>query len=235
MSSSSLPVPLSQQDDGAECVVVVATPPSAPDNNIKLLMGEVRPGLWIGNLRSLKVLSKINTFSGGESKNANQWIVISVLESERLLQVARLACQSPANACLVKRHVEWVLPDECQADFLGPRLEEIFRTMDDHHDTQSMCLVHCAAGKSRSVAVCAAYLLHRRYATSLAQALGDIRTVRPCARPNLGFLAALRALQECRGEVATAVQRMQLPNKNRSKEQDEDRMKDEECANKQRN
>lgn len=51
-------------------------------------------------------------------------------------------------------------------------------------------LVHCFQGKSRSVAVAAAFLM-RRDGLSLEQAVALIRTTRPAACPNVGFAAQL--------------------------------------------
>jgi predicted protein tyrosine phosphatase len=70
------------------------------------------------------------------------------------------------------------------------------------------CLVHCAKGCSRSAAVCAAWLLTRRKATTVDQALTMLRAVRPTAHPNLGFVAGLRALEQCHGDLNAAIQRM---------------------------
>lgn len=55
-------------------------------------------------------------------------------------------------------------------------------------------LIHCYQGKSRSVAVCCAYLIqHCNF--SLDAALETIRQVRPIAAPNCGFMAALRRIE----------------------------------------
>jgi atypical dual specificity phosphatase len=52
-------------------------------------------------------------------------------------------------------------------------------------------LVHCFQGKSRSAAVCAAYLMAKS-GCSLEEALDEVRRTRPQAQPNLGFAAQLR-------------------------------------------
>mmetsp|Transcript_16959 Transcript_16959/g.20941 ORF Transcript_16959/g.20941 Transcript_16959/m.20941 type:complete len:110 (+) Transcript_16959:185-514(+) len=54
-------------------------------------------------------------------------------------------------------------------------------------------LVHCLAGKSRSSAVIAAFLLHTNVVDDLQEAMEFIRSNRPNAQPNLGFCAQLRA------------------------------------------
>jgi protein-tyrosine phosphatase len=59
-------------------------------------------------------------------------------------------------------------------------------------------LVHCYQGKSRSCAVCCAYLI-QHYKHSLASAMEVIRSVRPIASPNSGFMTALQRFEEqCR-------------------------------------
>ena len=55
-------------------------------------------------------------------------------------------------------------------------------------------VVHCAFGKSRSVAVVAAYLVEREH-FSLGEALERIRSRRPVACPNPSFLAQLIRLE----------------------------------------
>ena len=54
-------------------------------------------------------------------------------------------------------------------------------------------LVHCFQGRSRSVAVCAMFMMCERGMT-LKEAMTAIRAVRPRAMPNSGFMRALEAL-----------------------------------------
>lgn len=54
-------------------------------------------------------------------------------------------------------------------------------------------LVHCFQGRSRSVAVCAMFMMCERGMT-LEEAMAAIRAVRPRAMPNSGFMRALEAL-----------------------------------------
>ena len=82
--------------------------------------------------------------------------------------------------------------------------------IDDARRDGGTVLVHCVAGRSRSAAVCCAYLMHQAATPlSVAQALHHIRECRPWAEPNSAFLAqleqfalqlALRHLGEGRGE-----------------------------------
>lgn len=65
-------------------------------------------------------------------------------------------------------------------------------------------LIHCYQGKSRSCAVCCAYLI--KYCDhTLMSALDLIREVRPCASPNSGFMVALHKFEaECRAAEENA-------------------------------
>lgn len=57
-------------------------------------------------------------------------------------------------------------------------------------DQNGRILVHCEAGKSRSVSMVLSYLLEYTN-TSLADALAEIQQNRPCASPNIRFLRDL--------------------------------------------
>ena len=56
--------------------------------------------------------------------------------------------------------------------------------------TRKPILVHCAQGRSRSVTICAAYLISKHKMTA-AQALAFIKSSRPMASPNVGFVEQL--------------------------------------------
>lgn len=61
-------------------------------------------------------------------------------------------------------------------------------------------LCHCNAGVSRSVSICIAFLLETRRCSTVDEALALVRTTRPSARPNDGFLQQLRQRER---ELAT--------------------------------
>ena len=64
--------------------------------------------------------------------------------------------------------------------------------IDDARRDGGTVLVHCVAGRSRSAAVCCAYLMHQAAAPlSVAQALHHVCECRPWAEPNSAFLAQL--------------------------------------------
>lgn len=51
------------------------------------------------------------------------------------------------------------------------------------------------AGRSRSVSIAVAYVMHKKR-IPLSQALQDIRKTRQCADPNPGFLKQLKCLEQ---------------------------------------
>lgn len=57
------------------------------------------------------------------------------------------------------------------------------------------CLVYCKNGRSRSAAVCTAYLMRHR-GLSLVQAFQMVKSARPVAEPNLGFWSQLQKYEE---------------------------------------
>ena len=158
-------------------------------------MGQVVPGVWVGSLASLSHLDP-----------RRNWTVITILFSNRMV---KLACDVLAHSnAEVHEHVVWVLSDTVRSNLLSEHhLLRVFGIL-DKANSHNACLVHCAQGVSRSVAVCTAWLLSSRRHKTLSQALERIRHVRPIANPNLGFLAALRALEQCEGDVSKARERL---------------------------
>lgn len=57
------------------------------------------------------------------------------------------------------------------------------------------CLVYCKNGRSRSAAVCTAYLM-RHGGHSLERAFQMVKSARPVAEPNLGFWAQLQKFEQ---------------------------------------
>ena len=165
------------------------------------LMGEILPGLWIGSLWSVKELAKMPD---------RRWTVVSVLQSPKLSLYVEKAVDEmrQQNSEMTIQTEEWTLADQSQANLISARLSEILQVMDEsiHPEEARACLVHCAFGISRSTAVCAAWLIARRH-LSLQQAMEQIRVARPEASPNMGFVAGLRSLEQCGGNIENAQQR----------------------------
>lgn len=72
-------------------------------------------------------------------------------------------------------------------------------------------LVHCASGVSRSVAVCAAYLMIEQQYT-FKDALKLIQSQRMLANPNLGFKKQLELLESTKGDIQEAIKAYQSQN-----------------------
>merc|ERR1712083_1198708 len=72
--------------------------------------------------------------------------------------------------------------------------DEGLRLLDKIKEKGGCALVHCHEGKSRSVSLCLAYLVARERKT-LTDALAFVRSRRPQARPNAGFMNQLSDLE----------------------------------------
>eukprot|EP00934_Nitzschia_sp_Nitz4_P008761 Nitzschia sp. Nitz4//scaffold140_size61219//5791//6339//NITZ4_006430-RA/size61219-processed-gene-0.41-mRNA-1//1//CDS//3329536197//8751//frame0 len=157
---------------------------------------EIIPGLWIGSLGALSSLEA----------DEKEWLIVTILNGNSLIAIARSIVQRSEATCV--EHEVWKLPDISIGDFLSPELSRILSRMDHYIENgERACLVHCARGISRSAAVCTAWLLSRRE-LSLEQATDKIRAVRPQMAPNMGFVASLKALEKCSGDVEKAKERM---------------------------
>lgn len=186
---------------------------SAQEGEVKSCrLAEVVPGLWIGPLASVTEIRKV----------PRRWTVISLLSSPKLADFIQKSLQEVREVIEVE-HFLWEIKDQSQAALISPRLEEVLCRMDQalldssassSSEQPRACLVHCAFGVSRSASVCAAWLLSRRRYTTVEDALACIRQARPEIMPNMGFLAGLRALEQCDGDVSAAVERMARHNSN---------------------
>lgn len=78
---------------------------------------------------------------------------------------------------------------------LESHLDEITDRIEVEREKGGRVLVHCVAGVSRSPAVVLGYLV--KYARmSLRMAFQQVRSSRPCVRPNAGFFRQLIAFEE---------------------------------------
>ncbi|XP_058001035.1 dual specificity protein phosphatase 1-like [Hevea brasiliensis] len=69
--------------------------------------------------------------------------------------------------------------------------DECFSFIDEAKRQGGCVLIHCFVGKSRSVTIVVGYLM-RKYGMSLSQALGHVKSRRPQAAPNSGFISQLQ-------------------------------------------
>ena len=73
--------------------------------------------------------------------------------------------------------------------------QDAIEYIDSSLRTGGKILVHCFAGRSRSAAICCAYLI-KKNGLSLEQALKEIKEKRPCVMPNPGFLFQLQLFEK---------------------------------------
>ncbi|KAL3505863.1 hypothetical protein ACH5RR_031245 [Cinchona calisaya] len=73
--------------------------------------------------------------------------------------------------------------------------DECFEFIDEAKSKGGGVLVHCFVGRSRSVTVVLAYLM-KKNGMSLSQALEHVRSKRPVASPNSGFMSQLRDFEK---------------------------------------
>jgi serine/threonine/tyrosine-interacting protein len=76
---------------------------------------------------------------------------------------------------------------------------------------KSKILIHCASGISRSVTICAMYVM-MKYQVSGKEALTCIQRCRSCANPNIGFRHQIHLLETSGGDVQKAVEIFQNQN-----------------------
>lgn len=147
--------------------------------------GEVVPNLWLGSAAALE--------SHADLKANGITTVITVR--------GRARRRAPPHVI----HVDVQLDDRADADLLSSlptSLDAIDEALDVRRRTGAV-LVHCACGVSRSVAICAAWLIVRMR-LSLSEAMRMVRIARPIARPNPGFIVALQHLEAAGGDVRCA-------------------------------
>lgn len=82
------------------------------------------------------------------------------------------------------------MDDHVEAGDVPASLHAACRFLDRMHAQGLATYVHCRAGKSRSVMVVMAYLMHQRR-WRLQEAYGHVAACRPHASPNIGFMAEL--------------------------------------------
>lgn len=157
--------------------------------------------IWIGNLLSLQDLP---------SDFDDKIIIITLISEEKILSLVKSilsANETFGSNKMVEQHIIWRIPDRPSAKFLNSNLSQLLDEMDQREIRP--CLVHCAQGKSRSSALIAAWLISRKN-LSLDEAMQIIRRVQPEAKPNFGFIAALKVLERSDGNVQAAIEKWSL-------------------------
>ncbi|CAI0466353.1 unnamed protein product [Linum tenue] len=78
---------------------------------------------------------------------------------------------------------------------IAQHFDDCFDFIDESKRLGGGVLVHCFMGVSRSVTVVVAYLMKKRH-MSLSQALQHVRSRRPQASPNPGFISQLQKFEQ---------------------------------------
>lgn len=78
---------------------------------------------------------------------------------------------------------------------LSQYFDECINFIDEAKRQGGGVLVHCFVGRSRSVTIVVAYLM-KKHGMSLSQAMGHVKSRRPQAAPNSGFLLQLQELEK---------------------------------------
>eukprot|EP00906_Rhabdomonas_costata_P028446 RCo040295 len=121
------------------------------------------------------------------------------LERLEQLQVRGVisACVTPSSTGRKRGRVKMLaleIADNPAYD-ISRHFEEVFDFIEGFRVSEAgAVLLHCFAGRSRSVALAVAYLM-RHFQWTFPKAMAFVRERRPLARPNLGFVAALVRLQ----------------------------------------
>ena len=77
---------------------------------------------------------------------------------------------------------------------LASHFDEIVRFVEEARSAGGVVFVHCGAGISRAPTSTCAYVMWKLRMPA-ADAIKLVRAARPCTRPNVGFVAALKAYE----------------------------------------
>ncbi|KAI3935120.1 hypothetical protein MKW92_051449 [Papaver armeniacum] len=131
---------------------------------------EIEEGLYLGSLGAA------HNKDGLKSKNVTH-----------VLTVANMLAPPHPNDFIYKK----IDVTDREGTDLTRHFAECFDFIDEAKTKGGGVLVHCFAGKSRSVTIIVAYLMQKRR-LSLSQALEHVTSRRPKASPNPGFIRQLQ-------------------------------------------
>jgi protein-tyrosine phosphatase len=136
------------------------------------------------------------------------------MENLQATGITHILCLSKQVRTMFPDSFSYMRVDELEDDGSGHSLD-IFRNHLEHclqfiHESISIggsVLVHCYQGKSRSAAMCIAYLLTKfdeSQVPTLERALGLIRQSRPKAEPNFALMSVLREIETKTGRTSSS-------------------------------
>jgi protein-tyrosine phosphatase len=138
----------------------------------------------------------VGSLSAAESKQFIERNHIS-----HILTVAKdLSVTIPSNCHAKHETVE--CHDHPMADILEV-MPDALAFIQNAVESDGRILVHCASGISRSMTICAAFLM-TQFAMGRKAALDSTASVKTHANPNLGFRRQLQLLKKCKGGIADA-------------------------------
>lgn len=139
------------------------------------LMNEVLPGLFVGRVEATQdpeSMSKVDAvLTVLREDSEDDFLDDALLEGKQWMFIG-LRDRESAN---IERY-----------------FEQAFQFIDSQRRSGKVVLVHCAAGRSRSVSMVIYYMMRKKLAKSPDEALAMIQKARPVAGPNEGFMEKLR-------------------------------------------
>lgn len=128
-------------------------------------------------------------------------VILANIQELRITDVLSIGIDTPASD--IPRVTKLTCHFVPCLDLPETNLDEFVRaSIDIIESVRQHCgriLVHCNAGVSRSATVCIAYLMKIEKLT-FAQAYDLVKSKRPCAQPNAGFMKQLKELNKSNTE-----------------------------------
>ncbi|XWS09026.1 hypothetical protein CRYUN_Cryun40dG0050600 [Craigia yunnanensis] len=135
---------------------------------------EIEEGLFLGSIAA-----------------ANNMDALKSLNITHILTVASSLKPTHSNDFVYK-----IIPVLDKEDTnISQYFDECFDFIDEAKRQGGGVLVHCFVGKSRSVTIVVAYLM-KKLGMGLSQALEHVKSKRPLAAPNSGFIGQLKELEK---------------------------------------
>ncbi|KAK6130327.1 hypothetical protein DH2020_035919 [Rehmannia glutinosa] len=131
---------------------------------------QIEEGLYLGSLGA-----------------ANNRSALKSLNVTHILTIANFLAPAHPNDFIYK---VIQIPDRVDVN-ISQYFDECFTFIEEARATGGGVLVHCFAGRSRSVTVVVAYLMYKN-GMSLSEALKHVKIKRPVASPNSGFMLQLQ-------------------------------------------
>ncbi|NXP45800.1 DUS28 phosphatase, partial [Heliornis fulica] len=126
--------------------------------------------------------------------NARSACSEDLLTSEGVTFCVNVTRQQPFPSLRRVRGIRVPVFDDPAEDLYG-YFEQCTDAIEEAVKSGGKCLVYCKNGRSRSAAICTAYLMRHRQ-LPLKDAFEIVKTARPVAEPNAGFWSQLQRYEE---------------------------------------